>query len=118
MSYSGQNQGRMDHELESAVRNRYQFKVYYRAKKNTSFTFLGSTRDSKIISERCVSVGHNADTSERLKLRLFIPKEQVVNKKVPSISSGTGRYKYDILHQNMIGDRKMNPMLGFYTIKE
>ena len=38
--YSGQNQGRLDHQLVDAVNSSSTFRVYYRIKSNSSFIFF------------------------------------------------------------------------------
>jgi hypothetical protein len=112
--YSGQNQGKMDYKLVDAVNSSSIFRVYYRRKNNSPFTFLGSTNLSSIVKERIVGNGVNASPSERLQIRLVIPLVNIENTQIHNQFEGVGCYKKSVLqHSNF--PTNLNVNLGFYT---
>ena len=112
--YSGQNQGRLDYQLEKAVHTSSTFRVYYRKKSNSPFVFLGSTTFSSIVKERSIAKRMNSLPNERLQIRLVIPLDNIKKTKIDTKFKGTGKYKKAILqHSNF--DIDMNIQLGFYT---
>ena len=114
--YSGQNQGRMDHQLLDAVNSGSTFRVYYRIKSNSPFTFLGSTTSSSIVQERIIGKGINALPTERLQIRLVIPRVNIENIQIPNndLFEGVGCYKKSVLqHSNF--PTNLNVNLGFYA---
>ena len=112
--YSGQNQGRVDHQLVTAVNSKSTFRVYYRKKKNTAFTFLGCTNCSSIVKERTIAKGVNSLPNERLQIRLVIPHDNIIATKIDTEFEGVGKFKKAILqHSNF--DIDVNINLGFYT---
>ena len=114
--YSGQNQGRMDQQLLDAVNASSTFRVYYRIKSNSPFTFLGSTTSSSIVQERITVKGINALPTERLQIRLVIPRVNIENTQIPNndLFAGVGCYKKSVLqHSNF--PTNLNVNLGFYT---
>jgi hypothetical protein len=111
--YSGQNQGRLDDLLTDSVNVAETFRIYYRKKNNTSFTFLGDTNISSIIKERTVLKGINSSPQERLQIRLVISAVSVSNTVIHSDFIGSGKYKKAILqHSNF--NINVNTNLGFY----
>jgi hypothetical protein len=112
--YSGQNQGKMDYKLVGAVNSSSTFRVYYRRKNNSPFTFLGSTNLSSIVKERIVGNGVNASPNERLQIRLVIPVVNIENTQIHNQFEGVGCYKKSVLqHSNF--PTNLNVNLGFYT---
>ena len=118
--YSGQNQGRLDHQLLTALDNTEYFKIYYR-KKTSPYTYLGATNNVRIKQDRTVEVGKNSTQDERLQLHMCV--SNIENIKVPENKfTGPGRYKKDILvhsglrdiHNNIIIGHNKNTNIGFY----
>jgi hypothetical protein len=112
--YSGQNQGRLDYQLEDAVKSSSTFRVYYRRKSNSSFMFLGSTNYSSIVKERTIVKGINSLPNERLQIRLVIPLANVRETKIDTEFEGVGKFKKAILQHSGF-DIDVNINLGFYT---
>ena len=112
--YSGQNQGRLDYQLENTVNTSSTFRVYYRRKSNSPFIFLGSTNYSSIVKERTIAKGINSLPNERLQLRLVIPFTNVTNTQIDTNFEGIGKYKKAILQHSGFNIR-VNINLGFYT---
>ena len=113
--YSGQNQGRLDYQLCNSVNSLLIFRVYYRVKKNSPFTFLGFTNYSSIIKERIPDKGVNALQNERLQIRLVIPISNISNTKIDTILKGSGCYKKAVLQHSNFNVNGVNTNLGFYT---
>ena len=112
--YSGQNQGRLDYQLEDTVHSSSTFRVYYRRKSNSPFIFLGSTNYSSIVKERTISKGNNSLPNERLQIRLVIPHANISETTIDTDFEGVGKYKKAILqHSGFDIDVDIN--LGFYT---
>ena len=112
--YSGQNQGRLDYQLENTVNASLMFRVYYRRKSNSPFIFLGSTNYSSTIKERTIAKGINSQPDERLQIRLVIPVANVSETKIDTMYEGIGKYKKAVLnHSDFNVDVNIN--LGFYT---
>tara|TARA_B100001057_G_scaffold492622_1_gene585362 strand:- start:1161 stop:1625 length:465 start_codon:yes stop_codon:yes gene_type:complete len=112
--YSGQNQGRLDYQLEDNVNASSMFRVYYRRKRNSPFIFLGSTNCSSIVKERTIAKGINSLPNERLQIRLVIPLANISKTKIYTEFEGIGKYKKAIL-QHSDFDINANINLGFYT---
>ena len=112
--YSGQNQGRLDYQLEDTVNTSSTFRVYYRRKSNSPFIFLGSTNYSSIVKERTIAKGINSLPNERLQIRLVIPLANISEIKIDTEFEGVGKYKKAIL-QHSDFDIDVNINLGFYT---
>ena len=111
--YSGQNQGRLDDLLTDSVNTVETFRIYYRKKINTPFTFLAATNVSSIIQERTVPKGNNSLPEQRLQIRLVISVSSVMNTLINSDFTGSGKYKKAILqHSNF--NMSANTNLGFY----
>ena len=115
--YSGQIQGRLDYQLEGAVMNKHNFRVYYRENPNSPFIFLGYTPHSSIIHERTVAKGNNSQPNERLQIRLVIPSINISNTQIESLFEGSGKYKKAILHHSNFDLVGRNMVVGFYTKK-
>lgn len=112
--YSGQNQGLKDYQLVDSVNLLSTFRVYYRRKSNSPFTFLGSTNYSTIIRERTVAIKKNSLPDERLQIRLVIPSANICDTQIDTNFNGCGCYKKAIL-QHSDFDIDVNLNLGFYT---
>jgi len=112
--YSGQNQGRLDYQLLNAVNSSSNFRVYYRKKSNSHFTFLGSTNCSSIVKERTIVKGINSLPNERLQIRLVIPVANVRETQIYTDFEGVGKFKKAILQHSGF-DIDVNINLGFYT---
>ena len=112
--YSGQNQGRLDYQLEDNVNASSMFRVYYRKKSNSPFIFLGSTNYSSIVKERTIAKGINSLPNERLQIRLVIPLANISETKIDTEFEGVGKYKKAILQHSGF-DIDVNINLGFYT---
>ena len=112
--YSGQNQGRLDYQLEDNVNASSMFRVYYRRKSNSPFIFLGSTNYSSIVKERTIAKGINSLPNERLQIRLVIPFANISETKIDTEFEGVGKYKKAILQHSGF-DIDVNINLGFYT---
>ena len=112
--YSGQNQGRLDYQLEDNVNASSMFRVYYRRKSNSPFIFLGSTHYSSIVNERTIAKGINSLPNERLQIRLVIPLANISEIKIDTEFEGIGKYKKAILQHSGF-DIDVNINLGFYT---
>ena len=114
--YSGQNQGRSDYQLEDNVNASSIFRIYYRKKRNSPFTFLGITNISSIVNKRTVAKKINSRPNERLRIRLVIPHSDISETEIPSQFEGSGKYKKAILkHSGFAGNFNINK--GFYTRK-
>ena len=119
--YSGQNKGRLDNELISAIQNHESFKVYYRPKKNMQYTYLGHTDISNIIQYRTLPINENTNTEQRLQIHLIINSIENILVPVNNIH-GPGKYKKDVLihaglrdvNDNSIIHHNRNTNLGFY----
>jgi len=112
--YSGQNQGRMDYQLIDAVNSDSVFRIYYRKKNNSPFTFIGETHYSTIIKERVVGKGINALPTQRLQIRFVIHAINIKNILIDTEFEGVGCYKKAVLqHSHFPTDLNVN--LGFYT---
>jgi hypothetical protein len=112
--YSGQNQGKYDIKLIDSVEQQSEFRIYYRKKVNTPFTYLGSTNISCIIQERIVPNGTNSIFNERLQIRLIILAENVINRQINTEFEGMGKYKKSVLQHNNFNINGKNLCLGFY----
>jgi len=113
--YSGQRMGRKDYQLCDAIKNSDTFKIYYRKKTNTPFTYLGSTNFSEIIQERQNQVGTSAESNQRLKITLKIPAKNIVKRVVETHHTGIGMFKKPILEENNFEVDECNLFLGFYA---
>ena len=111
--YSGQNQGRLDYQLEDSVNALSTFRVYYRIKSNSPFIYLGSTNYSSIVKERTIAKGINSLPNERLQIRLVIPHADISETEIYSEFEGVGKYKKAVL-QHSGCDIDVNINLGFY----
>ena len=119
--YSGQNKGRLDHQLIDAIQNNELFKVYYRPKKRMAYTYLGFTYSSDVIKYRIRPINIDTTTDERLQIHLVI--KDIANITVPTCSnSSNGRFKKDVLihaglrdaDDNSIMPHNKNTNIGFY----
>ena len=119
--YSGQNRGRIDYQLINAIQKNELFKVYYRAKKNMPYTYLGQTYSSNIIQYRTLPINVDTNTEERLQIHLII--KNIENISVPKNNiSGSGKYKKDVLihaglrdeYDNSIIEHNRDTNIGFY----
>lgn len=113
--YSGQNQGKADHQLLESVEASEPFHVYYRVKSNTPFTYSGVTTRARVVQYRTVPTKQNSDPNERLQIHLVITNP--VNETLPDDGrhTGPGKYKKAIFeHRNLPLDLNIN--LGFYKI--
>lgn len=111
--YSGQNQGRLDYQLIDSVNSSSTFRIYYRKKSNSPFTFLGTTNYSSIVKERNIAKGVNSLPNERLQIRLVIPLAKISESKIDTNFEGSGKYKKAILKHSGF-DINVNINLGFY----
>ena len=111
--YSGQNQGRLDYQLEDSVNALSTFRVYYRIKSNSPFIYLGSTNYSSIVKERTIAKGINSLPNERLQIRLVIPHADISETEIYSEFEGVGKYKKAVL-QHSGCDIDVNIKFGFY----
>ena len=111
--YSGQNQGRLDYQLEDTVNTSSTFRVYYRRKSNSPFIFLGSTNYSSIVKERTIAKAINSLPNERLQIRLVIPLANISETQIDTEFEGVGKYKKAILQHSGF-DIDVNINLGFY----
>ena len=123
--YSGQNKGRIDYQLISAIKNGELFKVYYRPTKNIPYTYLGFTYTSTIIQYRTLPKNIDTNTDQRLQIHLII--NNIENKLVPINNIlGSGKYKKDVLfhaglrdiNDNSIIRHNKNTNIGFYYYTE
>ena len=119
--YSGQNKGIYDHQLIDAIENDELVKVYYRPKKNMSYTYLGYTNNTDIIQYRKLPINVGTKSKERLQIHLIIDK--IINKSIPENEfTGTGKFKKDVLvhaglrdiNNKSIIPHNRNTTLGFY----
>jgi len=111
--YSGQNQGRADHQLIESVESRSPFRIYYRRRAADPFIYLGQTEQSSIIRERFMATGINTEPSERLQIRLVVSFENIINEQVNTLFEGSGKYKKAVLsHSNFRTNQNLN--VGFY----
>jgi len=110
----------LDYQLEEAIDNNDEFKIYYR-KKDKPYTYLGSTNDAYIENNRKVDIGINSHQTDRLQVRMCVVNFE--NIKVPENKFiGVGRYKKDMLvHAGLRDDRNTilinhnkNTNIGFY----
>ena len=123
--YSGQNKGKIDHQLISAVQNKELFKIYYRKKKNISYTYLGSTNISSIIQYRKLPINFNTSFDQRLQIHLIV-KDEINSQVLPINLSGSGKFKKDVLYHaglrdienNVIIPHNNNTNIGFYYYTE
>jgi hypothetical protein len=124
--YSGQNYGRLDDQLVTAVENQELFQVFYRGKKNTPYTYLGYTYNSNIIQYRTLPLNVHTNAEQRLQIHLIINDNDIENITVPIHTiSGSGKYKKDILihtglrdaNNNSIIEHNKNTSIGFYYYK-
>ena len=111
--YSGQNQGRLDYQLEDTVNTSSTFRVYYRRKSNSPFIFLGRTNYSSIVKERTIAKAINSLPNERLQIRLVIPLANISETQIDTEFEGVGKYKKAILQHSGF-DIDVNINLGFY----
>jgi hypothetical protein len=111
--YSGQNKGVMDFQLISSVEDHLEFKIYYRRHSNQPFIYLGSNIHSSIIHERIIQKGMSANPDERLQIRLFIHKNDVINQIIDTTFTGSGKYKKAILQHSQFNIHQ-NLIIGFY----
>ena len=112
--YSGQNQGRLDHQLVESVNASSTFIIYGRENGNSPFTFLGETNDSIIVNERTIPKGINAQPNERLQIKLVIPFADIRETKVISKFEGFGKYKKAVLKHSGF-DTVTDVVRGFYV---
>jgi len=119
--YRGQIQGRLDAELITSVNNLDYFDIYYRRKKNISFTHLGSTNISNIIRHRQIDIGQNASPEEVLQIELIV--NNGINTPVPDYGfGGSGKFKRDVwihsglrdINNNILIEHNKNVNIGFY----
>lgn len=116
--YSGQNQGRMDHQLKESVKMCHHFRVYYRKFKTDCFTFLGVSTQSSIIRERKTKIREDSEIEDRLQIRLVIQPANIINQLIVPVSSDSnGKYKKAVLaHSGVVEYNKYNLSVGFYMI--
>lgn len=114
--YSGQNQGILDHQLITSVKDGDIFRIYYRDKKDKAYIFLGDTTVSSIVQYRSVPLNQNSTPMSRLQIHLVIKNENVINQIVPNtMYEGCGKYKKTVLnHSNFPTNKNIN--LGFYKL--
>ena len=123
--YSGQKKGKMDNILLKGIKDNDEFKIYYRYKKMESFIELGSTKLVKILSQRKVENGIEANDNEILKLYLIV--KNVINKTIPKNNfTGAGKFKKDVAVYNGLMDIDGNELIhhnkntnnGYYYYKD
>jgi hypothetical protein len=114
--YSGQNQGRSDYKLIESVYNHEEFRIYYRKRANTQFTYLGLATSSSVIRERFAQTGFDSSPNERLQIRLVVTAENVINQQVvsPPEFENYGKYKKAILQHSNFQINGQNLNVGFY----
>ena len=113
--YSGQNQGKADHELLESLEASDDFHVYYRGTINKPFTYLGVAAMSNVVQYRTVPRKANSDPSERLQIHLVITNAVNETLQDDGLFSGPGKYKKAVLHHRNF-PMNLNTNVGFYKI--
>lgn len=119
--YSGQNKGKIDHQLIEAIRNNDIFKIYYRKNKKKPYKFLGETNIVDIIQYRQVPVNSDTQVHERLQIHMVVSNISNVDIPVNNFI-GSGKFKKDILvhaglrdtENNSLIQHNRNTNIGFY----
>ena len=111
IGFSGQNQGRCDKLLIDAIKNKEEFKIYYRKNNSSNFFYLGKTILSNILQNRTKPRNEDSEPNERLMIELIVKKNKVENIDI-------GKNKESVFKHS--GLSKLNPKpnqnLGFYKI--
>lgn len=124
ITYTGTSSGRKDHQLLRAINNGDEIKIFSRHKSGP-FTFIGSTRKSRVVRERSIPVGrisgsrkwHAASADEILITEFVIAP--CLEKIIKVDSSSITKYKNScLLHSGLFDPSKIKGkrhMDGFYT---
>jgi len=107
--YSGQNQGRDDHQLLTGIENQASFEVYFRDNSSTPFIYAGNTTISSVVRPRIIETGKDTSTHERLCIKLSIHK--FINLPL----STTGKQAV-FQHAGLDLSKPRNIQVGFYIL--
>lgn len=99
---TGQNFGLQDHLIIDSIEKKELIKIYYRFSNDTDFIYLGESSNSSILKKRSKEIGKESDINERLKVKVIIEKNKVINKELKSKYTGVYKYKKEIIRTNNI----------------